>query len=1358
MVKSGGPCAMLEIRFDRCLLFEKVGKVLLGGEKVQEHDQFLELDALVAKLKHVEVDNRQEAAGATGGGRGAQPTISISWVLRGERKNDLIIGVEGSWNGFQDWNEFASFVRARAVERNREALDGSFNFSKDEHQQRGHPVVRPESIPATITNVDLRQPVVLLLPSAESLAARRNLQQRKDVFVAGGGVGNGGKQMQNKNDFQVERPGGDVGGEGTTLGLGTAFHNIAYVFANWGASGAANAALHRLYLNQLYRLSDWSSRILDASVAIRSDPAPAARLFGQDVVVPPMMSLSAFGSEEFLTDPWTRIFRRSLQWEWERLYDQADTENWWDYASGREDLFGSGAAAGALSIEDPKNRAYPTDHLHPEDLRSAGSYFNTTRRQKVSRQFQTFTHTSKFCLVVPGSGLFTTRFAESVVGSCIPLLKISTVPLPFARTLDWCDVLLERTAAASKNRGNKKTLVPLAELVHLNYETCGDVPAVFFEEYSQIEELTAASVVTLERYARKVVSLRWFAHVIAGVGRIGPAKCDVFVLGFADGHCRRAGSRSVAKQVSPPTPSTTKRKTILVLEQGMYSMIASNPAGREALGLVKRLGIPGYHLRIAEAKPSTRFVVKLDKRKLMSMPGGVLASPYVPIEPVPENGVPQDAYSLVRGRFGRKFCDNLLDAVAHAQFGAEDGESLQLSAPNAFPRLFANCRNNFLNSALLGGVKTSIFGGGPGCCDGADVDGRSLLSLPMTDVLLLQVLHKKGRAYSFVGGMEFLAKTLEARLAEVDGGLQKLRLQESHDDEDHAHNDEDAQRETPITDVLRLRVAGGSKLASIQFRNSVAANTAYLDELQEHLSWCDESARRIKKPDVVHVSPDSFSVDRTEARQENGDAERQAAVGASAATWREIENVDCVVCALPALEAAKVFAEMSPCSENAAAGVRRDSPPSITSQLATWLERTGSGARDCFVVTKVWATDAKSSALKIMKKALFSSSRSRGGGYYAASSSAVSCTLFQSRLFPRKAVKNDDAAVEQISMYIPGQIATEQSDEYEKKPDYSYTKRGSSSTSCRQLTPSNTPRASGSAAASQAADREAREFLGIQAEPTLQMCTHHKYGHPAYETSSSEERDNLDVGRLLRELPFDLRFVGRHFGQGVSPGEEIVAARKLVDALVRKIMVTLYYATWDADALRLAEALRKKAATLHGAGGPAAASIQFQDVDELEDDADLPDGIDNHAALPFATVKAKDVEIFVSKQEMAAKLANNNWAACDSLFAYFESLSQSVENAAKTKYKQAALEPGTTFGGATSGCCNPGRDYAQVSKQLGYTDTEVSHEANLGLGCGNPLSFADLQPGETVMDLGCGAGFDCFLFFLLAGSGSGPDG
>ena len=65
----------------------------------------------------------------------------------------------------------------------------------------------------------------------------------------------------------------------------------------------------------------------------------------------------------------------------------------------------------------------------------------------------------------------------------------------------------------------------------------------------------------------------------------------------------------------------------------------------------------------------------------------------------------------------------------------------------------------------------------------------------------------------------------------------------------------------------------------------------------------------------------------------------------------------------------------------------------------------------------------------------------------------------------------------------------------------------------------------------------------------------------------------------------------------------------------------------------------------------------------------------------------------------------------------------------------------------TSSCCSTNASL-EISKGIGYTEKEleaVPEGANLGLGCGNPVAFTSLREGETVLDLGSGAGFDCFL-------------
>ena len=67
--------------------------------------------------------------------------------------------------------------------------------------------------------------------------------------------------------------------------------------------------------------------------------------------------------------------------------------------------------------------------------------------------------------------------------------------------------------------------------------------------------------------------------------------------------------------------------------------------------------------------------------------------------------------------------------------------------------------------------------------------------------------------------------------------------------------------------------------------------------------------------------------------------------------------------------------------------------------------------------------------------------------------------------------------------------------------------------------------------------------------------------------------------------------------------------------------------------------------------------------------------------------------------------------------------------------------------GCAPGCCAPGAA-GTGSGLLGYDDEQTSavpEGADLGLGCGNPTAIASLQPGQTVLDLGAGGGFDCFI-------------
>jgi len=64
------------------------------------------------------------------------------------------------------------------------------------------------------------------------------------------------------------------------------------------------------------------------------------------------------------------------------------------------------------------------------------------------------------------------------------------------------------------------------------------------------------------------------------------------------------------------------------------------------------------------------------------------------------------------------------------------------------------------------------------------------------------------------------------------------------------------------------------------------------------------------------------------------------------------------------------------------------------------------------------------------------------------------------------------------------------------------------------------------------------------------------------------------------------------------------------------------------------------------------------------------------------------------------------------------------------------------------GCCSCSSSMQEkIAKSIGYSNEEINlvPEANLGLGCGNPLALSKIKQGDIVLDLGSGAGFDCFL-------------
>src|SRR5215831_19820300 len=94
-----------------------------------------------------------------------------------------------------------------------------------------------------------------------------------------------------------------------------------------------------------------------------------------------------------------------------------------------------------------------------------------------------------------------------------------------------------------------------------------------------------------------------------------------------------------------------------------------------------------------------------------------------------------------------------------------------------------------------------------------------------------------------------------------------------------------------------------------------------------------------------------------------------------------------------------------------------------------------------------------------------------------------------------------------------------------------------------------------------------------------------------------------------------------------------------------------------------------------------------------------------------------------------------------------ESSSETIREEVRRRYGATARGESSSCG---DGCCS-----STSADILGYSAEEsaiATEAANLGLGCGNPLAIASLREGQVVLDLGSGAGFDCFLAARAVGS------
>ncbi|CAD7973237.1 unnamed protein product [Amoebophrya sp. A25] len=697
--------------------------------------------------------------------------------------------------------------------------------------------------------------------------------------------------------------------------------------------------------------------------------------------------------------------------------------------------------------------------------------------------------------------------------------------------------------------------------------------------------------------------------------RLGRDRVDVFVIGFEDGSARRCGMRSEWVKSVPQTSGgfsgaedeTEMRGSSVLLEKGMYGSILSNRAGREALGLVKRLGIE-KHLRLADPRESSEYLLKLERRNGTFWLQRALSARHIFrygfsfLADLVRGFLPWNWSLLfagaadlkgkddlpclsrfVRARFGSGIAKTFLDPVVYATFGIpvvevderntarrsnqnedrveQQGLQFALSTHYSFPRLLENakrmttysgsslCSLFFPGSVLAGGVLNSLFS-----------TNSSWLCLRGTDPLLLQVLHKKGRCFSFYGGLEYLAKALEWELImpsgkkSINDSSTLLRSVETQTEEPLATKSTSALRILPGHTTGSPSRGGGGGGATMRFPRSMLSDTEdYGEKLnQEMLAWearvdslskrdvsflptaRDSRSRKSKFPEK-NLTDFSENNSRLFKLRDNccpSNAQEEGKV-------LEIPDIDCIVSALPPAE----FAKLLPPAEEVDGDRDResDSGNNVVTELRNLLNSFP--VQKCAVVSATIDMSETTMKKKKEKKTLF-----RGGGYYAASSSLVSAAVFQTRLFPNVDVNRtnnmaESQKTEVATFFVPSPSSTEGEDVAKSnKPSSAISVVQNEIQNFLGLVKPTTP------------DRKTKTEPESKAERSrLSLsATSHKYGYPIYEHKKHAER--LQQATKLARQVFgvdDFHFVGRNF-HGPSPAEEIVDARKIVDKIATR--------------------------------------------------------------------------------------------------------------------------------------------------------------------------------------------------------------